>query len=147
VNIAPADAAGTTAGFMLVDSSAAHGGHMLTDADTDFWWMQPLCPPTTLDALEAFRQLHRELKAWVADNRRHDADKMEFWHADEAKRRKHVYGNRAPLAQIAWLTGPKDWPAALLMGRSYSGKIFMHQGKRHYLEPADDYVLGMMPLD
>jgi hypothetical protein len=34
------------------------------------------------------------------------------------------------------------------MGRSYGGgKTFLHQGKRHYLEPQDKYVLGIMPLD
>jgi hypothetical protein len=27
------------------------------------------------------------------------------------------------------------------------GKTFQHEGRRHYLEPQDKYVLGIMPLD
>jgi hypothetical protein len=122
----------------------AHEAHR--DPTKDFWWMQPLCPPETLDALDAFRQLHRELQAWVAGKGRRDADNVNFWDADDAKRQGHAYG-RNPLAQIAWMTGPKHWPAELMMGRSYSGKLFMHQSKRYYLEPADEYVLSIVPLD
>jgi hypothetical protein len=101
-----------------------------------------------MDALDAFRQLHRELQEWVRDKGRKDANNIKFWDAEEALRQGHVYGDPAPLAQIAWLTGPRDWPALLLMGRDYGGgKTFLHQGRRHYLEPQDKCVLGMMPLD
>lgn len=113
----------------------------------DFWWMQPLCPSATLDALDAFQQLHRELKQWVADKGRRDAHNVTFWDVAEVVRQGHVYRNLVPLAQIAWLSGPVHWPAELLMGRSYSGKTFLHQGKRHYLEPANKYVLSLMPLE
>jgi hypothetical protein len=127
---------------------ARHAGEARRKPERDFWYMSPLCPPTTLDALDAFRQLHRELREWLADKGRRDVNNVKFWDADEALRQGHVYGEPAPLAQIAWLTGPVNWPAILLMGRSYgSSNIFMHQGKRHYLEPQDKYVLGIMPLD
>jgi hypothetical protein len=126
---------------------ARHAHEARRDVTKDFWWMQPLCPPNTLDAVDAFRQLHRELQQWVADKGRSDASNVQFWDAAEAKRQGRVYGT-APLAQIAWLTGPVNWPAILLMGRSYgSSNLYMHQGKRHYLEPQDKYVLGIMPLD
>jgi hypothetical protein len=126
---------------------ARHAHEARRDPTKDFWWMQPLCPPVTLDALDAFRQLHQELRQWVAGKGRRDAGNVTFWDAAEALRRGHVYGEPAPLAQIAWRTGPVNWPAELLMGRSYSGKTFLHQGRRHYLEPQDKYVLGLMPLD
>jgi hypothetical protein len=55
--------------------------------------------------------------------------------------RTPVYGDPAPLAQIAWLTGPKNWPALLLMGRGWGGgKTFLHQGRGHYLEPQDNFL-------
>ena len=37
---------------------ARHAHEARRDPTRDFWWMQPLCPPATLDALDAFRQLH-----------------------------------------------------------------------------------------
>jgi len=127
---------------------ARHAGEARRDPAKDFWWLSPLCPPTTLDALDAFRQLHQELQQWVTDKGRRDAGNIRFWDAAEAIRQGHVYGEPAPLAQIAWRTGPRDWPALLLMGRSYGGgKTFSHEGRRHYLEPQDKYVLGMMPLE
>jgi hypothetical protein len=126
---------------------ARHAGEARRNPAKDFWWMQPLCPPETMDALDAFRQLHRELREWVTGKGRRDAGNVLFWDAAEALRQGHVYGYPPPLAQIAWRTGPRDWPALLLMGRSYSGKSFLHQGRRHYLEPQDRYVLGMMPLE
>lgn len=126
---------------------ARHAHEATMNPEEDFWWLSPLCPPTTLDALDAFRQLHRELKEWVADKGRPDADNVLFWDAAEALRQGHVYGDPAPLAQIAWLTGPEHWPAILLMGRSYgAARTFLHGGSRHYLEPQDKYVLGIMPL-
>jgi hypothetical protein len=126
---------------------ARHAHEARRDPTQDFWWMQPLCPPDTLDALDAFRQLHRELQQWLTDKGRRDARNVKFWDAADALRNGHVYGEPAPLAQIAWRSGPVHWPALLLMGRSYSGKTFLHAGRRHYLEPADKYVLGIMPLD
>ncbi len=125
---------------------ARHAQEARRDPTKDFSWMQPLCPPDTLDALDAFRQLHRELQQWVTGKGRRDPENVRFWDAAEASRQGHAYG-RNPLAQIAWLTGPKHWPAELLMGRSYSGKTFMHQGTRHYLEPADECVLSLVQLD
>lgn len=117
------------------------------DLTKDFWWLSPLCPPTGMDALDAFRQLHRELREWVTHKGRRDAGNIKYWDAAEVLRRGHVYGDPPPLAQIAWRTGPRDWPAWLLMGRSYGGMTFLHEGRRHYLEPQDRYVLGLMPLD
>ena len=126
---------------------ARHAREARLDPTKDFWWLSPLCPPAGMDALDAFRQLHRELRQWVTDKGRRDAGNMRFWDAAEALRRGHVYGDPPPLAQIAWLTGPRDWPARLLMGRSYGGgKTFLHEGRRHYLEPQDGHVLGLMPL-
>ena len=78
---------------------------------------------------------------------RRDAGNVKFWDAAEALRRGHAYGQPAPLAQNRLADRPVHWPAKLLMGRSYSGKTFLHQGRRHYLEPQDEYVLGIMPLD
>src|SRR3954471_11823134 len=127
---------------------ARHRGEARRDPTKDFWWLAPLCPPTDMDALDAFRQLHRELRQWVADKGRKDAKNVQFWDADEAMRQGHVYGEPEPLAQIAWLTGPKNWPALLLMGRGWGGgKTFLHDGRRHYLEPQDKCVLGMMPCN
>jgi hypothetical protein len=93
---------------------ARHAHEARRNPEKDFWWMQPLCPPTTLDALDAFRQLHQELRQWVADKGRRDMNNVKFWDAAEALRQGHVYGEPAPLAQIAWLTGPVNWPALLL---------------------------------
>jgi hypothetical protein len=126
---------------------ARHAGEPRRNPTKDFWWMHPLCPPETMGALDAFRQLHGELQEWVRGKGRCDAGNILLWDTEEALRQGRVYGDPPPLAQIAWRSGPRDWPALLLMGRSYSGKTFLHQGRRHYLEPQDKYVPGMMPLD
>ena len=103
---------------------ARHRGEARRDQTKDFWWMQPLCPPETMDALDAFRQLHRELREWVTGKGRRDAVNILFWDAVEAIRQGHVYGDPPPLAQIAWRTGPRDWPALLLMGARIAVRAF-----------------------
>jgi hypothetical protein len=107
------------------------------------WSMTPLCPPKTVDALEAARQLHHDIRQWVADGG-FDPQAVEFRSGPKAKK---SHDGRTPLAQIAWTKGPKDWPAGLMEGRSYaSDGVFLHDGKRYYLEPSR-FVLDMMPLD
>ena len=71
----------------------AHGARR--DPTGDFWWMQPLCPPGTLEALDAFRQLHRDLQQWLMAKGRRDAKDVRFWDAAEARRQGHAYGGDA----------------------------------------------------
>jgi hypothetical protein len=114
--------------------------------EADLWQMTPHCPPKTMDALDAVRQLYRDIQEWVA-RAEMDPTNVQCWGAQQAKEKGHCYGGRYPLAQIAWLTGPRDWPAGLMQGRSYgSDGTFRHDGKRFYLEP-DRHMLSMMPLD
>jgi hypothetical protein len=110
------------------------------------WHTTPLCPPKTMDALEAAQQLHRDIRQWVAGTGA-DPQEVEFRSAEDARKKWKPYDDRYPLAQIAWLSGPDDWPAGLLQGRSYGSEGgFTHEGKLHYLEP-DRHILSMMPLD
>ena len=109
----------------------------------DFWALTPLCPPSTVDALEAARRLHRDIREWVGAGG-FDPAAVEFRTGPAATQTRD---GRAPLAQIAWPQGPQDWPAGLLQGRSYGGcDVFLHDGKRYYLEPSR-FHLDMMPLD
>jgi hypothetical protein len=52
---------------------ARHAREARRDPTKDFWWMSPLCPPATMDALDAFRQLHGELGLPVADGQKNNA--------------------------------------------------------------------------
>ena len=118
----------------------------ITRHAADLWQTTPLCPPKTMDALDAARKLHREIQDWVVRVGLDPAE-VEWWGAQEAREKGHCHGGRYPLAQIVWLTGPSDWPAELLEGRSYpGGGTFRYGGQRYYLEP-DRHVLSMMPLD
>jgi hypothetical protein len=74
----------------------------------DFWWMSPLCPPTTLDALDAFRRLLEELRQWVADKGHHAAKNVRS--SDTAKARPYGAGMQGGVPLLmessvpTWLT-------------------------------------------
>ena len=70
-----------------------------------------------MDALEAARQLHREIQDWVARTGV-DPEQVEWWGRRRRKPGGIADSGQYPLAQIAWLSGPRDWPADLLEGRS-----------------------------
>lgn len=119
-------------------------------AEKGFWYDCPVrCPSLEIDALSAIKQLHQELQSWLSDEKSIPPDAVEFWDAETARSKGHVYGDQ-PLAQIAWLAknkGKKDWPALLLQGRSFNAAVFNHEGKRYFFEPSDSYVLSMTSLD
>lgn len=125
-----------------------HAGEAYRDPTKDFWYMSPLCPSSELDAFEAIKQLHKELQQWVEGkkygrSKRYVPKDIELWDAQTLLNKGHVYRDeRAPVAQIAWLNGPENWPAILLQGRSY-GSTFKSKGKEYYIEPADKQVLSL----
>ena len=105
----------------------------------------PLCPPASLDGLDAFKKLHEELRQWVV-TRGYKAAEIEFWDESTVKKKGRAYCDEV-VAQIAWLTGPDGWAVGLWNGRSFSGTTWKHKGKRCFLEPADGYVVSLRRLD
>jgi len=123
-----------------------HAKNMREDPYYNFWDGSPLCPSYDLDALEAAKQLHRELQEWVK-SKGYPPHEVKLLQGEAIKQSGFVMPRCYPVAQIAWQSGPKHWPAGLIQGRSYEGSgTYKHAGKEYYIEPATEFILTFQEL-
>jgi hypothetical protein len=123
-----------------------HAQNMPPASYRDFWSGSPLCPSHDLDALEAAKRLHRDMQAW-AEDKGYAPEEVQLLLGEAIKQSGYVTPHCRPLAQIVWKSGPEHWPVELMQGRSY-GKpgLYMHAGKKFYIEPATAFILSFEEL-